>query len=182
MDQSVNATVDRRRTVSDGASLWADFFFDAFYGGAIGGSTVALVVLIIDAIKFEPLFTPSLLGSALVLGLDPETVSGVRMDMVAFFTALHLVVFLVLGLLVSAMVQRMHDLALHPGLVSLIIFLVLQGGFVLADTLFMQGVVAVIGFWWIAIANGLTGLAMGIFLMNAHSTPTPTSTSSSSRV
>lgn len=168
MDHPDNVTVDRRRVSRDAPTAWDDFFYDAFYGGAIGGSTVALVGLVIDAIKFEPLFIPSLIGSALFLGADPGTVSEVRMDMVAYFTVVHLGVFATLGLMISTLVLRLQDLALHPIIVALVIFVILQVGFVSADALVLGGVVGVVGFWWIALANALAGLSMGFFLLNAH--------------
>ena len=168
MDHTDDVTVDRRRESRDAPTEWDDFFYDAFYGGAIGGSTVALVGLVIDAIKFEPLFIPSLIGSALFLGANPVTVSEVRMDMVAYFTVVHLVAFVILGLMISALVLRLHELAFHPIIVAMIIFVVLQVGFVAADAVFLGGVVGVVGFWWIALANALAGLSMGLFLLNAH--------------
>ena len=43
----------------------ADFLFDTFYGGAIGGSILALFFLVVDVVGGHALFTPSLLGTAL---------------------------------------------------------------------------------------------------------------------
>lgn len=162
---------DRRRRPRPRASVWGDFLYDAFYGGAIGGSAVALVSLVIDAIKFEPLFTPSLFGSALFLGMDPEVVTGVHLDMVALYTVVHIAMFGVLGLLISALVQRLHDLALHPVVVSVTVFMILHGGLVAADAVVLGGVVAVIGFWWLALVNASAGIAMSLFLLNAHRQP-----------
>lgn len=148
--------------------MWGDFFYDAFYGGAIGGSTVALASLVVDSIRFEPLFTPSLLGSVLFLGADPEVVTQVRLDVVALFTLVHFFVFGVLGLLISGLVLRLHELAFHPVVVSVIVFVVLHGGFVAADAVLMEGVMEVVGFWWTALINATAGIAMGLFLLNAH--------------
>lgn len=167
MDHPEVAT-DRRREPRAGSSVWGDFLYDAFYGGAIGGSAVALVSLVIDAVRFEPLFTPSLLGSVLFLGVDAGEVSRVRLDMVAGFTAIHLMVFGALGMVISALVQRLHELAFHPVVVSVIILVLLQGGFMLADAVLLGGVVAVIGFWWIALVNLAAGVSMGLFLLNEH--------------
>lgn len=167
MDQHEVAT-DRRRRPRPTPSQWGDFLYDAFYGGAIGGSAVALVSAVIDAIRFEPLFTPSLLGSTLFLGADPETVTEVQMEMVALFTVVHFFVFGVLGLLISALVLRLHELALHPVVVSVIVFAILHGGFVVADAALIEGVVEVLGFWWVALVNATAGIAMGLFLLAAH--------------
>jgi hypothetical protein len=70
--------------------------------------------------------------------------------------------------MISALVLRLHELAFHPIIVAMIIFVVLQVGFVAADAVFLGGVVGVVGFWWIALANALAGLSMGLFLLNAH--------------
>lgn len=162
---------DRRRQPRAEALVWDDFLYDAFYGGAIGGTAVALVSLVIDAIRFEPLFTPSLFGSALFLGVDPEAVTEVHLDVVALFTVVHLAMFAALGLLISALVQRLHDLALHPVVVSVIVFMILHGGLVAVDAVVLGGVVAVIGFWWLALVNASAGIAMSLFLLNAHREP-----------
>lgn len=167
MDHQEVAT-DRRRGPRPAPSFWGDFLYDAFYGGAMGGSAVALVSVVIDAVRFEPLFTPSLLGSVLFLGADPATVTEVNLEMVALFTLVHFFVFGVLGLLMSGLVQRLHELALHPVVVSVTVFVILHGAFVTTDAVLMEGVVEVIGFWWIALVNATAGVAMGLFLLNAH--------------
>ena len=167
MDHQEVAT-DRRRRPRPAPSMWGDFLYDAFYGGAIGGSAVALVSVVIDAVRFEPLFTPSLLGSVLFLGADPETVTEVNLEMVALYTLVHLFVFGALGLLMSGLVQRLHELALHPVVVSVTVFVILHGAFVATDAVLMEGVVEVLGFWWIALVNSTAGIAMGLFLLNAH--------------
>jgi len=159
---------DRRKRARPGPSPVADFLYDSAYGGAIGGSVVALVFLIVDLVRTEALFTPSLLGSVLFLGVPPESVTGVRLDMVAYFSLVHFVAFGLLGVTISAMVQNMEELARHPGLVTLIVFLMLEVGFLIPETLFMPGVMAAIGAAWITLANLLTGIAMAYFLLRAH--------------
>jgi hypothetical protein len=37
----------------------ADFLYETFYGGAIGGSILALFFLAVDTLAGQPLFTPS---------------------------------------------------------------------------------------------------------------------------
>jgi hypothetical protein len=171
MDHPVASPADRRQTDRDGPSPLADFLYDAIFGGTIGGGTVAVAFLVIDAIAHELLYTPSLLGSVLFLGVPPEAVTEVRMDMVAMFTVVHILTFATLGVIVSAMVQRLDGLALHPGLVGLFIFLFLETGVLAAEQLVMQGVIQAIGFGWITLANLLTGAAMGIVLLRAHREP-----------
>ncbi|HET9947919.1 MAG TPA: hypothetical protein VFQ22_03220, partial [Longimicrobiales bacterium] len=53
------------RAQPEGPTLAEDLAFDAFYGGAIGGSTIALFFLVVDGLQGRPLFTPSLIGHVL---------------------------------------------------------------------------------------------------------------------
>lgn len=71
----------------------------------IGGATIALFFLVVDSIQGRPMFTSSLLGQALFEGADPASVTEVRLDMVAYFTIVHLVSFLVLGGMLSYLCQ-----------------------------------------------------------------------------
>jgi len=168
MDGSAELATDRRSQPRQGATPLADFFYDAFYGAAIGGSVVALFMAVVDAVAHEVLYTPSLLGSVLFLGVEPSSVTEVRMDMVAVFTIVHLVTFGALGVTISGLVLRMHDLAFHPAIVALLVFVLLEGGVILADQTILQGATAEIGFLWVTLANALAGASMALFLLEAH--------------
>lgn len=159
---------ERRSEPRQGASPLADFFYDAFYGAAIGGSVVALFMAVVDAVAHELLYTPSLLGSVLFLGVEPSTVTEVRMDMVALFTIVHILTFGALGVTISALVLRMHEFALHPALVALLVFVLLEGGVLLADQTILRNALAEVGFLWVTLANALAGASMALFLLEAH--------------
>lgn len=145
-----------------------DILYDAFYGAAIGGATIALFFLVVDSIQGRPMFTPSLLGQALFEGADPASVTEVRLDMVAYFTIVHLVSFLVLGGMLSYLCQATGVAKTNLPVVTGVVFVVLTGAFFLGDFLLIGGAAAVIGFQSVLVANFLTALAMGVFLRKAH--------------
>ena len=48
------------------------------------------------------------------------------------------------------------------------LFVVLEGGFLIGANVFMPGVVAVVGFGRIVVGNLVTALAMALFMMRSH--------------
>jgi hypothetical protein len=162
---------ERRKRDRLGPTHIADFLYDGAYSGAIGGSVVALYFLGLDAIRAEVFYTPSLLGQVLFLRIPPEAVTAVRLDLVALFTVCHIAAFGAVGFAISAMIQRLEELALHPGVVTVIIFLILEAGILIPESIVMPGAVAAIGPGWLALANVLTASAMAFFLLGAHRKP-----------
>ena len=146
----------------------ADLIYDAFYGGAIGGSVIALFYLIVDLSAREPLFTPSLLGTVLFAGVPAEAVTGVRLDMVAYFTIVHFLGFGALGTGISVLIYKFDVLARRPGMMALILLITLEIGFTIPVSLFAPGVIDRIGLVYVFVGNLLTAGAMTLFLLRAH--------------
>jgi len=147
---------------------FADLFYDAFWVGGIGGSIVALFFLVRDLWQAEPLFTPSLVGSVLLLGTPAVEVTSVRLDMVAAFTAVHFAAFSLLGVAVAFLVRELELHAKHPLVVGALIFALAEAGFFSAAALWMPGVVEVLGASWIAAANVLAATGVALFLLSSH--------------
>lgn len=145
-----------------------DLLYDAFYGAAIGGAAIALFFLAIDSIGGRPLFTPSLLGTVVFTGADPASVTEVRLDMVAYFSVVHFVGFLVLGGALSWLCRLTGISQSNLPMVTGVVFVALTAAFFAGDRLVMQGAVAVIGIRSVLAANFVTALAMGVFLRKAH--------------
>ena len=59
-------------------SLSADLAYDAFFGGGIGGSAIALFFLLMDIVEGRPLYTPTMMGAALFDRVAPASVESVR--------------------------------------------------------------------------------------------------------
>ena len=76
------------------------------FAGAIGSGAIALLFVAIDALRGNPLFTPSLLGSVLLTGASPAEVVSVRLDMVAIYSLIHLLAMSGMGVLFSLLYFR----------------------------------------------------------------------------
>src|SRR5258705_5803496 len=112
-----------------------DYAYDAIYVGGIGGGLVALFFLAYDiAVHGEPLFTPSIMGSALFDGVKPDAVQAVNMMAVAKYTAVHFAGFGMLGMLISFLTHQAEIRSKHPMLVIGFVFMVLEAAFWLAAT------------------------------------------------
>jgi hypothetical protein len=142
--------------------------YDAFFGGGIGGSTIALFFLLMDLIEGRPLYTPSMMGAALFDRVAPATVESVRLDMVAFFSILHFVTFALLSVGLSYITRAARAVEGHILVMAAIVFSVLTAFILVADWLFMPGVVATLGYGQVIVANALTGLAMAAFMKWSH--------------
>ena len=147
-----------------------DVLFDAVYGGAIGGSAIALFFLVVDVLEGHPLFTPSLVGTVLFTPASPASVTEVRLDMVAYFSIVHFLAFGALGAGIAQLCRRFELVEGHPAIVAGVVFAVLTLAFLFADYTVMPGVATVIGLGLVLAANAVTGIAMAAFIKSSHRT------------
>jgi hypothetical protein len=141
----------------------AEIVGDGVAAGLIGASAVALWFLVVDAALREPLFTPSLVASALLVGTPASGEHAVNLSMVAAFTAIHSFAFIVFGVVVAWLVgqfKRTPDLPL----IAIGVFLALEGGFVAATKLVVPEVAEVIGHGFIVAGNVFAAIGMGLYL------------------
>ncbi len=146
----------------------ADFLFDSFYSGALGGSAVALFFLVADALDGQPLFTPSLMGSVLFLDIAAEDVMKVSLHAVAYFSAAHFAACAVLGTGVTWLVHEVELHSRHPVAMLLVLFPVLEVIFLLAASLTMPGVIERLGIIRVGLANLLAAGSMSLFFVLSH--------------
>ena len=145
-----------------------DFLYDSFYSASIGASVVALFFLFIDAFQGQPFFTPSLMGLVMFTGADAATVSEVRLDMVAYYSMVHMVAFGALGMLLAFLVHEVEIHAKNPAQLFLLFFLVFEAAFLVASRLLLPGVNELLGHFRIFLANLCAAGAMAVFLYQAH--------------
>lgn len=146
----------------------ADILYESFYSGAIGGAVVAFFFLVLDTIGGQPLYTPSVVGSVLFFGEAADTVSTIRLDAVALTTIVHLVAFVLLGLLASWVVRFVESRATSFSASAGALFVLASAGFLISASVVMPGVAGQIGAGKILVANALTAVAMTAFLRKAH--------------
>src|SRR2546430_9325367 len=119
--------------LSDSPPDTARLYQEGMTAGVIGAATVALWFLLLDSASGHPLYTPTVLGTAIFRRAalaTPETLS-VSLEMVGMFTWVHMLVFAALGGIASRLpgiVER------HPswGLGLLLLAVVFELGFLAA--------------------------------------------------
>ena len=142
---------------------------EGMVAGVIGAAVVAVWFLILDALAGRPLYTPTVLGTALfgrgALG-DPALIAPAP-GMVAMFTWVHGLVFVVLG----GVASRLLGLAeRNPsfGFGVLLLFVVFQAGFMAATLVFAAPVLRALAWPAILGANLLAAAAMAGYFWRRH--------------
>ncbi|MEX2467221.1 MAG: hypothetical protein WD995_09940 [Gemmatimonadota bacterium] len=158
-DPSVEATKSRPT---------ADFLYETFYGGAIGGSILALFFLIVDALARQPLFTPSLIGTVLFTDAAASATVEVQLDMIAYFSVVHLATFLLTGAAMSWLYRWLNPDSRRPVVLAAVLFALLTGSFALFGLTMAPGLLSELGLAWIALGNLLTAIGMIVFLEKVH--------------
>src|SRR5207344_163340 len=94
----------------------SNLYQEGLTAGLLGAATIAIWFLLVDTVSGRPLYTPTLLGTALFrggAGLDsPETLP-ISFDMVLVFTWIHLLIFGIIGGIAShllALAERQPNL------------------------------------------------------------------------
>ncbi len=141
----------------------AEVVGDGVFAGLIGASAVALWFLVVDALLRELLFTPSLVASAVLLGQPATPDHAVDLSMVAAFTVVHCILFVLFGIAASWLVDQFQHTPDLP-LISIAIFIGLEGGFVTATKLFVPDVAQVVGHGFIVAGNVFAAVGMAIYL------------------
>ena len=148
---------------------FADYAYDAFYVGGIGGGLVALFFLAFDVVaRGQALFTPSLMGSVLFEGSAPRAVESVSMMAVAKYSVVHFVAFGVLGLGISFLTHQAEIRSRHPLVVIALVFAILELAFWLAASIAIPGVLGRLGVLPVAAANLIAAVGVALFLVSTH--------------
>ena len=88
--------------------------------------------------------------------------------MVAYFSIVHFLGFLVAGAAMSVLYTSVGPVRGRPVLLGGVAFAVLTAGFAVAGLLFMPGVIEIIGLGWIVVGNVLAAGSLVAFLVWAH--------------
>jgi hypothetical protein len=136
--------------------------------GFLGAVSVAIWFLTIDFILGQPLETPALLGRAL-FGLITADAAGLPFIVVlSGYTVFHVVAFALVGLIVSAIVQRaVAEPTVLAG--ALILFVMFEVGFHALLSIFGSvPVLGVLAWYRVAVGNLAAAVTMGLYIWKAH--------------
>ncbi len=135
--------------------------------GLIGGLTVALWFLILDALAGHPLQTPSLLGQVVLFGDSRPVTTSLVFGAIVLYTGFHFLVFSVIGIAVTSMVHlAVRDALARYALLP--IFLAFEVMFYGLLQVLSERTNELFPFWAVLGANTLAAIAMGVFLWVRH--------------
>jgi hypothetical protein len=143
---------------------------EGLLAGVVGAATIALWFLVLDLVQGRPLYTPTVLGTALLRGgeglASPETLP-VSLEVVLPFTWIHLLVFLVLGVAASWLLGLAER---NPsfGFGIVLFFVVFEFGFVALCMLVAEPVLHALAWPAVLVGNLLAAGAMAGLFWRRH--------------
>ena len=145
-------------------------YIEGIVAGIIGAATIAIWVLILDTINGHPLYTPTLLGAALFGRVDSfSSTESIRfsVEMTLMYTWVHGLVLAVIGGIASRFLGLAEQ---NPnlGFGILLLFVVLEFGFVGAAFVFAEPILHAIAWPVILLGNLLAATAMAGYLWYQH--------------
>ncbi|MGQ0646060.1 MAG: hypothetical protein ACT4P7_00725 [Gemmatimonadaceae bacterium] len=145
---------------------------EGIIAGVIGATGIAVWFLIVDTIAQRPLFTPGILGNALlslsVFQRGPTTVPESFAASVVAYTVFHYVAFCIAGIVVSVVVGMAET---TPSILGgfFILFIAFELGIhFLVASLQEATVLGALAWYQIMIGNLLAALLMGAYLWRRH--------------
>lgn len=135
--------------------------------GLLGALVVAVGFFILDVIRGQPFHTPSLLGSVLFLGANVDEVTGASGTIVFAYTGVHVLAFLVAGVVLAWTIAQLETYPQFGLLLVLLLVLAESIAFGFEAAIVPQ-LVGALGAWAVAGANVTSAAAMIWFLLRRH--------------
>jgi len=135
--------------------------------GLLGAAVVAVFFFFVDLVTGHPFATPSALGFALLFGPSSHAAYNISLDMVAAYTVVHGMAFVVAGVVfvtIAEQIERSPSLLLLAGMTVI----VLEGVVVAALALGAQWALGAWGVWLTLVANFLAVASMGWYVWATH--------------
>ncbi|HYR96477.1 MAG TPA: hypothetical protein VEM57_07045 [Candidatus Binatus sp.] len=145
-------------------------YAEGIAAGVVGAATIAVWFLVLDAIKGRPLYTPTVLGTALFRGgaglAKPDTLP-VDFEMVLSFTWVHVLVFVLIGVGASRLIGVAER---NPsfGFGIILLFVFFEFGFLLVCMVFADPVLQALTWSEVLIGNLLAAAAMTAMFWRRH--------------
>jgi hypothetical protein len=144
---------------------------EGLVAGLVGAATIAVWFLILDSLSGRPLYTPTVLGTALFRrgGTTPLSQVLPNLEMVLMFTWVHGLVFVAIGGIVArllALAERQPSV----GFGILMLFVFFEFGFIVAAMFFAEPILHALAWPAVLVANILAAAAMGGYFWLRHPT------------
>jgi hypothetical protein len=143
---------------------------EGMIAGVLAAAAVAVWFFIVDLLHGRPLYTPTVLGTALFrhgAGLTGPAPLAISLEMVLMFTWVHGLLFAAVGGVTARLLGVVER---HPnlGFGILLLFVVFQAGFTVVVLLVAQPVLQALTWPAILVANLLAAATMGLYLWRRH--------------
>jgi len=165
--ESSPRTTSRASSPSPTQARSAAIIEDGILTGVTGAVVVAVWFLILDMARGRIFFTPSLLGSVVFLGQSPDQVVSVNGFIVFAYTGLHVVLFLLAGLVIAWMFS-MFEHNPHFGIITLLLFFLFEAILFTFAAVIFPSLMGTIGSLAVASGNLFAAIAMFWFLIRRH--------------
>ena len=145
-------------------------YAEGIRAGLVGAATIALWFFLLDLIAGHPLYTPNVLGTALLRGSDalaaPETLP-VSLETVITFTWIHVLAFLLIGVAASRLVALAErEPSFGFGIVLLFVFF--EAGFLVASMVLAEPLLRALAWPAVVVGNLLAAGAMTAVFWRRH--------------
>ena len=140
----------------------AEILGDGTMAGVIGASALALFFLVTDTARREPLFTPSVMASALLRGESPAT-AGVDLSMVAAYSVLHGAAFVGIGVL-AAWATALRHASVATFTLAIALFATLELSFLVTCIAIDRSLLEIVGVAPATVGNLLAAIGMAAYL------------------
>ena len=148
----------------------SELYIEGIIAGLIGAGILAVWFLIIDTLNGRPLYTPTLLGSALFrsnhVAWELQTIP-VSVEITLMYTWVHFLVFAVLGGLAARLLLYAESHS-NVGFAILLLFVVFEFGFVSVAFLVAEPLLGLLTWPAVLAGNLLAAAGMGGYLFYRH--------------
>jgi hypothetical protein len=145
-------------------------YVEGIRAGLIGALTIAGWFFLLDTIAGRPLYTPNVLGTALLHGAGslttPATVP-VSLETVVTFTWIHVLVFLLIGVAAARLVA-LAESEPNFGFGIVLFFVIFEFGFLLTSMVLAEPVLHALNWPAVLVGNLLAAAAMAGTFRRRH--------------
>jgi hypothetical protein len=145
-------------------------YAEGIRAGLVGAAAIALWFLIVDTIAGRPFYTPNVLGTALLRGVDaiesPEQLP-LSFETVLTFTWIHVLVFLLLGVAAARLVA-LAEVDAHYGFGIVLLFVIFMFGFLGLCSFIAEPLLRALAWHSVLLGNLIAAVAMAIVFRRRH--------------
>jgi hypothetical protein len=163
-----DVAVSHRPTARE--SELSSVYGEGIVAGLLGAATVALWFLIVDTVNGRPLYTPTVLGTAVFrggAGLDHPQTLPISFEMVLLFTWVHALVFAAFGGIAARLLAFAEHTA-NVGFGIILLFVIFEFGFVAVTMVFAEDALSSLAWPAVLVGNLLAAGVMGAYFWRRH--------------